>query len=302
VFLDDLMKEFSFHIQIKNYSVRTAKGYKNNNLAFMRYLENEFGINELEVIKPSHIKSYLMFLKQKGRKETYINSIFKNIRSFFNFCIEEDYVEEKDNPCLKVKWMKEPKVIISTFEDDEVKRMLNVYSGKDFLSIRNRCILMCFCDLGIRNLELCNITDLDVYDTTIRINGKGRKQRIVPVSAMLKKHLIKYERVREQFLKDKIRAHNNYFLSYTGKPLTVEAVERVVKIAGEKAKIRSNIKCSPHNFRRWYSQQQLQFLDVYSLSRLLGHESLSITKIYLQSMEDQKIVDKAKITSPLMTL
>jgi integrase/recombinase XerD len=299
------MKEFLFHLQVKNYSVRNAKGYKNNNLAFIRYLNNEFEINELEVIKPSHIKSYLMFLKQKGRKETYINSIFKNIRSFFNFCIEEEYLQDKDNPCSKVKWMKEPRVVITTFTDNEVRRMINVYNGKTFLEIRNKLILMTFCEVGCRCLELCSITDLDIFDTTIRVNGKGRKQRYVPISPLLKKYMIKYERARGHYFTDKILAHNNYFLSYNGNPLTVEAVERVVKIAGEKAKIRDNIRCSPHTFRHWYAQQQPGEnigLDVYSVSRLLGHENTTITTRYLQSLEDAKIVDIAKGNSPLMNL
>jgi integrase/recombinase XerD len=97
--------------------------------------------------------------------------------------------------------------------------------------------------------------------------------------------------------------HDNYFLSNTGLPLTIEAVERIVKIAGEIAGVRKEIRCSPHTCRHYFAQTQLKNgLDVYSLSRILGHENIMITKRYLQSIQDEDIVLMAMKTSPLMNL
>ena len=82
-----------------------------------------------------------------------------------------------------------------------------------------------------------------------------------------------------------------------------EAVERVIKDAGIKAGIRQDIRCSPHTIRHYFAQKQLKNgLDVYSLSRLLGHENISITKRYLQSLQDNDIVQMSIKTSPLMNL
>jgi integrase/recombinase XerD len=303
MFLEDVYKEFIYDLDIKNYSPRTIKGYKNNNKAFLNYLKNEFDIEEVEDITTNHIKSYLMNLKNKGLTELYINNIHKYMRSFFRFLVEEGYVAEKRNPILSVKFMKEPKVIIKTFDDNEINRMIDVYKPNTYLGIRNKLIIMCFVDLGIRNLELCSLTHLNILDTTIKVVGKGTKGRYLYVSPLLKKYMIRYERIKREYFKDKIMTDSNYFLSRNGKVLTTGAIEIIIKNAGEKAKVRKNIRCSPHTIRHYYAQKQLRLgLDVYSLSRLLGHESIVITSRYLQSLNDENIVNLASSTSPLMNI
>ncbi len=186
--LEDVYKEFLFDLEIKNYSIRTIKGYRNNNRAFLKFLCNEFDVTGVEEVNTSHIKAYLMYLKKKGLSESYINGIQKNIRSFFRFNVEEGYVGEKRNPVLGLKWMKQPKVLIQTFNDDEVKRLINAFKGDFYLGLRNKLILMFFVDLGIRNLELCNINSLDVRDSVIKIHGKGNKERNLYISPLLKKY------------------------------------------------------------------------------------------------------------------
>lgn len=303
MYLEDVYKEFLFDLEIKSYSPRTIKGYKNNNRAFHNYLKNEFDVEEVEDVTTKHIKSYFMNLKQKGLTEVYINSVHKCMRSFFKFIVEEGYIAEKRNPILSVKFMKEPKIIIKTFTDDEIKRMINIYNGRNYLELRNKLIIMFFVDLGIRNLELCSLTHLNIMDTVIRIHGKGNKERHLYISPMLKKYMIKYERMKPEYFKDKSITDSNYFLSRNGKVLTVTMIEKIIKDAGKKAKVRDSVRCSPHTIRHYYAQKQLRLgLDVYSLSRLLGHESTIITTRYLQSLNDERIVEMAKSTSPLSNL
>src|SRR5690606_28428528 len=184
LFIEDVYKEYLYELEIKNYSPTTIKGYKNNNRAFLNYLKNEFEIEEVDDITSKHIKSYLMNMKKKGLTELYINSVHKCMRSFFRYMVEEGYIAEKRNPILSVKFMREPKVIINTFNDDEIKRMINVYNSTTYLNLRNRLIIMFFVDLGIRNLELCSITHLDVMETVIKIEGKGNKQRFLYISPL----------------------------------------------------------------------------------------------------------------------
>ncbi|OFI04960.1 tyrosine recombinase XerD [Clostridium acetireducens DSM 10703] len=298
--IKDAVREYIYEITIKNYAKRTIKGYKNNILKFTKYIQDEFEITELEEVSKIHIKKYLSYLQQKGLSEVYINNILKNIRSFFKYCQAEGYCI---NVAKKVSWLKEKKVIIKTFNDKEIKKMLEVYSYKTYIQARNKCIIATLIDTGVRNNELCSLTRLDVRETVIYIQGKGNKERVVPISPYLKKIMIKYERIRDVYLKDNILHYNNYFLSYRNKPLTIEAVERVVKIAGEKANVRKDIRCSPHTIRHYFAQTQLKNgLDVYSLSRLLGHESINITKRYLESLEDKNVVEMSIKTSPLMNL
>ena len=298
--LKDVLREFLYEIQIKNYTLRTIKGYKNNLAKFFKYCEIELEIVELEEITHLHIKQYLKYLKEKGLTPTYINTILKNIRSFYAYCYKEGYCI---NIAKKVSWLRERKVIIDTFTDKEVRKMLDVYKFDSYINARNKCIMAVLFDTGIRNLELCNLSKLDVRESVIFILGKGNKERFVPISPYLKKVMIKYERIRDAYLKDNILHYDNYFLSYRNKPLTTEAVERVVRLAGKEAKVSDNIRCSPHTCRHYYAQAQLRNgLDVYSLSRLLGHETVDITKRYLQGLKDREVLELSVKTSPLMNL
>lgn len=300
MFLQDVIKEFIFEIKLRNYSERTIKGYKNNILKFARYMKNEFEIVEIEEISHVHIKSYLNFLKGNGLTEVYINTILKNLRSFYKYCFTEGYCL---NVALKVGWLRERKAIIKTFSDDEIRKMMDVYNYSSYIHARNKCIMAILIDTGIRNFELCQLKITDIRETVIYIMGKGKKERVVPISPYLKKIMIKYERIREGYLKNNILHYDNYFLSYRNKPLTTEAVERIVRLCGEKANVNKNIRCSPHTCKHYFAQAQLRNgLDVYSLSRLLGHENVTITKRYLQELKDKEVLELGMKSSPLMNL
>lgn len=207
------------------------------------------------------------------------------------------------NIALKVGWLRERKIIIKTFSDDEIRKMMDIYNYSSYIHARNKCIMAILIDTGIRNFELCQLKITDMRETVIYIMGKGRKERVVPISPYLKKIMIKYERIREGYLKNNILYHDNYFLSYRNKPLTIEAVERIVRLCGEKASVDKNIRCSPHTLRHYFAQAQLKNgLDVYSLSRLLGHENVTITKRYLQGLKDKEVLELGVKSSPLMNL
>ena len=298
--IDDALREYIYEIKLRNYTQRTIKGYKNNLTKFLTYCKTEFELSEIEEVSHLHIKQYLNELKDRGLSESYINTILKNIRSFYKYCYKEGYCL---NVATKVEWLKEKTVLINTFTDAEVRRMLDAYKMDTYINARNRCIVATLLDTGIRNQELCEMKTMDVKETVINIFGKGRKERIVPISPYLKKVMIKYERIKHSYLKDNPLHYDNYFLSYRCKPLTDEAVERVLKIAGKRARVRESIRCSPHTCRHYFAQTQLRNgLDIYSLSRLLGHESVNITKRYLQSIRDEQIVELSVETSPLMNL
>lgn len=301
--LEQLLNEFILELEIKSYSKRTLKGYKNNNLLLFTYLKKQFQIEKVEDVKPTHIKSYIKFLQKQGRKATYINGVIKSFRAFFKYATSEEIIEE--NTMLKVGWLREGKVIINTFNNEEVDRMINTFNGSDYMTIRNKTILVILFDTGLRNLELCNLTNKDISDTFLTVKqGKGRKDRRVALSPFTRKVILRYVRCRNSYFGNRTIDENTpFFLSYRFRALTIEAVERVVKIAGQKANVRKEIRCSPHTCRHFFAQAQLRNgLDIYSLSRLLGHENISITKRYLQSLDDEQIVEMSVKTSPLMNL
>lgn len=128
------------------------------------------------------------------------------------------------------------------------------------------------------------------------------EERLVPISPSLGKILLKYKQKRWQYVKERYEVEY-YFLSQKGRKLTIETVENILRKCGDIARVRKEIRCSPHTCRHYYAQTQLKNgLDVYSVSRLLGHEDISITKRYLQSIQDEDVLKMAIKTSPLMNI
>ena len=118
----------------------------------------------------------------------------------------------------------------------------------------------------------------------------------------MQKCIIKYVNVRHGYFVYK-NVDDSFFLSKNGKKLTIEAIERVVLKAGDIAEVDKNIRCSPHTLRHYFAQAQLRNnLDVYSLSRLMGHNNIKITQRYLQSIQDKDVVERGILTSPIMNL
>ena len=297
----ECLSEFKLECELRRLSPRTIKGYYNNCALCLNFLEQRYGIVDMEEIRAPHLKSYFQYQIEKGLSATYANGVLKCVRAFFKYAEEEGYV--RDNTSLRVRWQKEGTVLINTFTDEEVKRMIEAYNEKTYLSVRNKLILSVAFDTGARNSEICNMRSSDIRGNVILIHGKGNKERHVPLTPYVKKLMLKYERVRGHYFYDHPVRYENYFLSRTGKPLTREALEHIFKQASELAKVRSSIRCSPHTARHYYAQTNLRNgIDVYSLSRLLGHENINITKRYLQSIKDDSIVTMAVQSSPLSNM
>ncbi|MDM5358808.1 tyrosine-type recombinase/integrase [Peribacillus sp. ACCC06369] len=199
--------------------------------------------------------------------------------------------------------MKEEKVIIKTFTDKEVANMIAAYDFKTYLNARNKVIIAMFIDTGMRMSELINLRSSWFNETNIKVFGKGAKWRYVPVSLMLKKYMIRYERLKEGYFKNKKQEYDNYFLSRSGRPLTGVQIQNIVRNAGVKAKGREEIRCSPHTLRHFSIQSNLRNgLDLYSCSRIAGHENIQITKKYLMGLETENILEMATKSSPLMNI
>lgn len=299
--LDESLKEFLFECEIRKYTWKTIKGYRNGLEFLINYLKVEHGLSNIEEVQTRHLKAFFMYQSKRGRKETYMNGLLKTYRAFFKYHIGEENISS--NPVLKVSWMKEPKTIIKTFQDNEVRGMLEAYPESDFISVRNKAIIAMLFDTGIRCYELCTLTNDAMKDNYILVNGKGKKERQVGNSPYLAKILMKYDRIKQYNFEYKNIKVNSYFLSRTGRPLTNSAVERIVKIAGEYAHVSDDIRCSPHTCRHYFAQAQLRNgMDVYSLSRILGHDNIKITQRYLQGLQDNDVVTKSIKTSVLMNL
>lgn len=295
-----LVQEFLFDCQVRNLSPRTIHNYEKQLNYFMRYLKEAQGVEALEDLKPLHIKQFVVMLQGKKNKPSYVNDLLKAVKCLCAYAFDEGYTPELLTK--KVKNVKEPKVLIHTFSDDEIVRMIQFYDGNDYLSIRNRLMLMMLFDTGLRISEIIDMKPSQIRQGYFVVYGKGRKERVVPQNAIVSKWLMKYDRAKECYFQYK-RAEDCYFLSKNGRRLTPEAVNKFMKKASKSVGINPLVRVSPHTCRHTFAHQELKNgLDLYSLSRLLGHESVSITQRYLEAVRDEQVLTSAKKTGVLAHL
>ncbi len=298
--LTDAAKEFEFNCQCRKLSDKTIRNYGKLIGYLLDYLKEQHKVLCLEDVQPMYIKAYLMMLQERGAKPQYINDQLKAFKVLFRYLYEEGYTDSILTE--RIKNVKQPKTIIKTFTEQEVKKMTEYYSGHTFMEVRNRLMLMTFFDTGIRVSELINLKLSQVKDEYILIHGKGDKERVVPKSPLLNKWMFKYLSTRENFFAYR-RVPENVFLSRNGRPMTTEAIHRVIKIAGKAVGVSKDIRVSPHTCRHTFAQMQLKNgLDLYSLSRLMGHSNISITQRYLEGLRDFEVLNAGKATGILMNL
>ena len=149
--------EFSFHCQSRKLSPRTIKNYTKQIDYLLRFLQEEKRTIHIEDVTSKDIKEFLVKMSKLGRSANYVNDLLKAYKVFFKYAFEEGYAEE--NLTKKVKNAKKPKVIIRTFTERELKKMSNFYQGHDYLTIRNKVIMMMLIDTGIRLSELTGLTE-----------------------------------------------------------------------------------------------------------------------------------------------
>lgn len=298
--LTDAAKEFEFNCQCRKLSDKTIRNYGKLIGYLLDYLKEQHKVLCLEDVRPMYIKAYLMMLQERGAKPQYINDQLKAFKVLFRYLYEEGYTDSILTE--RIKNVKQPKTIIKTFTEQEVKKLTKYYSGHTFMEVRNRLMLMTFFDTGIRVSELIDLKLSQVKDEYILIHGKGDKERVVPKSPLLNKWMFKYLNTRENFFAYR-RVPENVFLSRNGRPMTTEAIHRVIKIAGKAVGVSRDIRVSPHTCRHTFAQMQLKNgLDLYSLSRLMGHSNISITQRYLEGLRDFEVLNACKATGILMNL
>ena len=292
--------EFGFDCRARKLSDKTISNYQKQLHYLERYLGAEYGITEVEDVRSLHLKEFLVSMDEKGRKPRYINDLLKVFKTFFNYLKREAYIRE--SPAAKVHNMKQPKVKIITFSEEEIRKLLNYYQGRSFLNIRNRTMLALFFDTGMRLTEVITLQAEQIREDSIIVHGKGNKERLVPVSPYLAKALMQYLMVREAYFDGKL-PERYLFVSKTGKRLTQEGITKFMKKAAEAVGVNCNVRVSPHTFRHTFAHLQLKNgLDLYSLSRLMGHESLAITQRYLEGIRDDQVLRKAQKSGVLQNL
>ena len=153
--LYELIHEFLFDCKVRELSELTCTNYEKQLNKFRHFVRENYNIIDFEELKPIHIKYYISSLQDRGCKPAYINDLLKAVKCMCAYAQREGYSDEILTK--RVRNVKQPKVLIHTFNTKEISRMLKYFNGNDYVSVRNKMILMVFFDTGIRLSELTNM-------------------------------------------------------------------------------------------------------------------------------------------------
>jgi len=279
----ELIEEFITYLNgIKNYSNNTIDGYKLDILEFLDFIQSEKMAAGLTKIRNERIcKNFIAYLANKDYASSTIHRKLSALNSFYNYLLKEEFVQ--NNFFENVSAPKVPKRLPKMIKEAEIKMMFEACDLDNKLGYRNYCLLGCLYGCGLRVSELCNmqIKDIDFNERTIKINGKGNKDRIVVMYEELADSLKHYiSTFRLEILYNSKDEKNRYvFLNKNGTQLTRVGVRKIldklVHDCGETFHI------SPHMLRHSFATALLNNgADMRSVQELLGHESLSTTQIY----------------------
>ena len=256
---------------VKKYSDCTILGYKEDLLELYDFKNDILKYSEEEV------RDYLEYLYSRGLSRNTISRKLSSIRSFYRYMEDEgkifqNYFKEVSNP-------KKKSLLPKYARDSDLEKMFHAFSLDDVLGQRNALVLEMLYATGVRVSELVNICvgDINLYDKTIHILGKGRKERGVFFGSYCEDVLRKY--LNDGYLKLNQKQSKYLFLNKNGEKLSSRYVRKIIDMAVLKCGVDYHI--SPHTLRHTFATDMLNNgADLMTVKELLGHSSVNTTGIY----------------------
>ncbi|MGQ3685722.1 MAG: tyrosine recombinase XerC [Candidatus Loosdrechtia sp.] len=269
---EDIDKYLSYITYDKNFSSQTLRAYQNDLGQYRLFLMKE-GLGNPGEVNRLLLRKYLAFLKQQNYSKTTIARKMVSIRSFYKFLCREGILE-----CNPVENIRTPKMVRKLPEFMNVNDagiLLNQPDLNSLLSIRDKAIMETLYSTGIRVSELAGINsaDIDFLNEVVKVRGKGKKERLVPIGNYAIQAI-------QLYLERRGNSENHaLFLNKRGGRLTERSVARMLEKYVKKSGM--NKKISPHTFRHSFATHLLdRGADLRSVQELLGHANLSTTQIY----------------------
>jgi integrase/recombinase XerC len=301
--MQEYLSRFGDHLKYeRNVSEHTLRNYMSDLEQFHDYIcpaDPAGNRRPVDIRQIDHItiREYLAKLYREKRKKTSIARKLATLRTFFKFLCREQVLEM--NPARLVSGPRLEKKLPKVLSVEDVIRFIETPEADTVLGKRDRAILELLYATGMRVSELAglNLDDLDFRHESIRVRGKGRKERIVPFGSKAKEALHVYMGVRGELLveaPEEDREPMALFLNYQGTRITTRSVGRMIDKYVHECAMAHNI--SPHSLRHSFATHLLSAgADLRAIQELLGHARLSTTQIYTQvSMEKlMEVYDKA---------
>lgn len=265
------LADFLLHLRNeKNVSPHTERGYRSD----LEQLAEFLGDRDLAGISHQDLRRFLGNLIGLKIKKSSLARKLSAVRAFFKYLDREGVVP--GNPARLIATLKQDKRLPSVLTVDDAQRLMDAPEGDAVDDLRDRAVLEALYSTGIRAGELVgiNFEDINRNDHLIRIRGKGRKERIVPVGRKALAAIDAYSARKND--KDKCAS---VFTGPSGKRLTARTVQRI--LGNYRKKLGLSQKASPHTLRHSFATHLLESgADLRAIQELLGHASLSTTQRY----------------------
>jgi integrase/recombinase XerC len=275
----------------RRYSRHTIISYQNDLTGFFDFIVLQYSSLNIREISSSVVRSWLASLKEDKAASKTINRKISALKSFFKYLLKMNNVEF--SPMTSVSSLKISRRLPSFIEQKDMNTLFKyvdfpeTWEGKT-----NYLLLMIFYQTGIRLSELINLKEsqVDKSNSTIKVLGKGNKERVIPVNNRLLKAIDDYISEKKIFFKELVSIH--LLVSKKGKSLYPKYVYNIVKkYLGD---VSTNERKSPHVLRHSFATHLTNNgADINAIKELLGHSSLASTQIYTHnSIEKLKEVHK----------
>jgi len=252
----------------KNYSPHTLLNYKIDLEEFFKIVT----ISDVAKINYIDLRKYLAHLRTRHYKPRTLARKLSSLRSLFKFLNREGYI--KKNPAVLLMTPKLDKTLPKFLSEKEVVRFLEAPIKEGVLGLRDKAIFETLYSSGLRVSELVglNVESIDYISNIVRVMGKGKKERLVPIGDRAVDAIRDYLKIRKSNAR-------MLFLNKNGKPLSDRGVRKIIN--KQILKTSMQMKVSPHVFRHSFATHLLdRGADLRSVQELLGHTNLSTTQIY----------------------
>jgi integrase/recombinase XerC len=280
--MDECIRQFERYLLIeRDVSPHTLQAYRRDIDGFRNFLSESFAVQEpslehLRKVDAPILRAFLARLGKSCRRST-VGRKLAALRTFFRFLVREGLVE--GNAAETLASPRRDKHLPRTLSVDEACTLMERTGGEDVLALRDRAILETLYSCGLRVSEAAglNIGSVDLAERLVRVLGKGRKQRVVPIGRKACEALERYLAQRGD-----PQPSDPLFLNHRGGRLTPRSIERNLK----KYLLRAGIltDATPHSLRHSFATHLLVEggADLRAIQELLGHASLSTTQKYTQ--------------------
>jgi integrase/recombinase XerD len=276
----DALTDYQFYLQIeKGMSENSIVNYVADVGKLVAFLEErDAAIGPIE-ISPDIVQEFVYDLSKKVNPRSQARLI-SGLRNFFNYLIFEGYRE--DNPTSLLEFPKIGRKLPDTLSVAEIDQIIGAIDLSTKHGERNRTIIETLYSCGLRVSELINLRQSDLFfeEGFIRVLGKGRKQRFVPINPQTRNYIENYIKLNRSLIEIHPGHEDFVFINQRGRKLTRVMIFTVVKQAVIQAGLKK--KVSPHTFRHSFATHLLERgADLRAIQQMLGHESITTTEIYM---------------------